>query len=94
MRGSTSFNCRFGHSHVKKLYFHTFDIVDTVHTFDIVDTVFTYERELIVCSVLQDFSKRNGSIAYNQGHYNKIIVSLLQLICNAHTLRFFFEGQM
>ena len=39
--------------------------------FDIVDTAFSYERELIVCSFLQDFSKGKGSS--------------LQLICNAHT---------
>ena len=37
----------------------------------IVDTAFSYERELIVCSFLQDFSKGKGSS--------------LQLICNAHT---------
>ena len=39
--------------------------------FDIVDTVFSYERELIVCSFVQDFSKGKG-------------ISL-QLIWNAHT---------
>ena len=39
--------------------------------FDIVDTVFSYERELIVCSFLQDISKEKGSS--------------LQLVCNAHT---------
>ena len=39
--------------------------------FDIVDTPFSYERELIVCSFLQDFSKGKGSS--------------LQLIYNAHT---------
>ena len=42
------------HSHVKKLY---------LHMFDIVDTAFRYERELIhvVCSFLQDFIKVKGS---------------------------------
>ena len=40
--------------------------------FDIVDTAFSYERELIVCSFLQDFSKGKGST--------------LQLIYNAHTV--------
>ena len=40
--------------------------------FDIVDTAFSYERELIVCSFLQDFSKGKGSSP--------------QLICNAHTV--------
>ena len=39
--------------------------------FDIVDTAFSYERKLIVCSFLQDFSKGKGSS--------------LQLFCNAHT---------
>ena len=37
----------------------------------IVDAAFSYERELIVCLFLQDFSTRKGSS--------------LQLICNAHT---------
>ena len=32
-----------------------------LHTFDIVDTAFSYERELNVCSFLQDFSKGKGS---------------------------------
>ena len=39
--------------------------------FDIVDTALSYERELTVCSFLQDFSKGKGNS--------------LQLICNAHT---------
>ena len=39
--------------------------------FDIVDAAFSYERELIVCSFLQDVSMGKGSS--------------LQLICNAHT---------
>jgi len=39
---------------------------------DIVDTAFSYERNLIVCSFLQDFSKEKESN--------------LQLICNAHTV--------
>ena len=39
--------------------------------FDIVDTAFIYERELIACSFLQDFSKGKGSS--------------LQLISFAHT---------
>ena len=39
--------------------------------FVIVDTVLSYERELIECSFLQDFSKGKGNS--------------LQLICNAHT---------
>ena len=38
---------------------------------DILDTIFSYERELTVCSFLQNFSKGKGSG--------------LQLICNAHT---------
>ena len=43
-------------SHGKKLYFHIYG-----RYIDIVDTGFSYERELIVCSFLQDFSKRKGS---------------------------------
>ena len=39
--------------------------------FDIENAALSYERELIVCSFLQDFSKGKGSS--------------LQLICNAHT---------
>ena len=39
--------------------------------FNLVNTVFSYEKELIVCSFLQYFSKGKGSN--------------LQLICNAHT---------
>ena len=39
--------------------------------FNMVDTALSYERELIVCSFLQDFSTGKGSS--------------LQLICNAHT---------
>ena len=39
--------------------------------FDRVDTAFSYERELIACSFLHDFSKAIGSS--------------LQLLCNAHT---------
>ena len=50
------------HSHAKKLY---------LHIFETVDTTFGYERELIVCSFLQDFSKGKGS--------------KLELIGNAHT---------
>ena len=42
--------------------------------FDIVDTAFSYERELIVCAYLPDFSKGKGSS--------------LQLICNAHNCVF------
>ena len=38
--------------------------------FDIVDTALSYERELIVCSFLQDFSKGKGSS--------------MQLVFNAH----------
>ena len=40
--------------------------------FDIVDTAFSNEKELIVCSILQDFSKGKESG--------------LQLMCNAHTV--------
>ena len=40
------------HSHVKRLY---------LHMLDIVDTPFGYERELIVCLFLQDFFKVKGS---------------------------------
>ena len=47
--------------------------------FDIVDTAFSYERELIVCSFLQDFSKGKGSS--------------LRLICNAHTAFLLGGGQ-
>ena len=48
--------------------------------FDIVDTALSYERELIVCSFLQGFSRGKGSS--------------LQLICNAHTAFFInFVGQ-
>ena len=50
------------HSHAKKLY---------LHMFDIVDTAISYERELVVCSFLHDFSKGKGSS--------------LQLIFYAHT---------
>ena len=39
--------------------------------FDIVDTAFNYERELIIYTFLQDFSKGKGST--------------LQLIYNEHT---------
>ena len=39
--------------------------------FEIVDTAFGYEREVIIRSFLQDFSKGKEST--------------LQLICNAHT---------
>ena len=49
-------------THAKKLH---------IHIFDIVDTAFNYERELIVCPFLLDFSKEKES--------------RLQLICNAHT---------
>ena len=48
--------------HAKKVY---------LHMFDVVDTAFNYERELIFCLFLQDFSKGKGSS--------------LQLIYNAHT---------
>ena len=47
---------------LKKLY---------LYLYDIIDTAFSYERELTVCSFLQDFSNGKGSN--------------LQLICNAHT---------
>ena len=40
------------HSHAKKLY---------LHMSDIVDTAFSYERELIICTFLQDFSTGKGS---------------------------------
>ena len=44
------FNCVYNftsiHSHAKRLYFHIFDVVDTA---------FSYEKELIVCSFLEDF---------------------------------------
>ena len=43
--------------------------------FDIVDTAFSYERELIVCSFLQDFSKGKESS--------------LQLICKPPTAFYF-----
>ena len=42
-----------------------------LYMIDIVDTAFNYERDLIICSFLQDFSKVKGSS--------------VQLICNAHT---------
>ena len=45
--------------------------------FDVVNTAFIYERELIICSSLQDFSKGRGNS--------------LQLICNAYSG--FFQGQ-
>ena len=48
---------------LKKLY---------LHIFDIVDTAFSYERELLFCSFLQDFSKGKGSS--------------LQLTCNEYTV--------
>ena len=48
--------------------------------FDIVDTAFSYERELIVCLFLQDFSKEKGSS--------------LQLICNAHTAFLLCEADL
>ena len=58
----STYNFTSIHSHAKKLY---------LHMFDKVNTVFSYERELIVCSFLQDYAKgKEGS---------------LQLICNAHT---------
>ena len=44
---------------------------NNLRTFYIVDTAFSYEREFIVCSSLQDFTKGKGSI--------------LQLMCNAYT---------
>ena len=43
-----------------------------LHMLDIVDTYFSCERELIVCSFLQDFSKGKGSS--------------LQVICYAHAV--------
>ena len=46
-----------------------------LHMFAIEDTAFSYERELILCLFLQDFSKRKGSS--------------LQLFCNAHTALYF-----
>ena len=58
-------------SHAKKLY---------LHMFDIVDTAFSYERELITCSFLQDFSKGKGSS--------------LQLICNTHTAFLFCGSEL
>ena len=48
--------------------------------FDIVDSAFSYERELIVCSFLQDFSKGKGSS--------------LQLICNAHTVFLLCDAEL
>ena len=57
------------HSLAKKLY---------LHMFYIVDTAFSYEKELIVCSFPQEFSKGKESS--------------LQLICNVHT-EFYFVGQ-
>ena len=48
--------------------------------FDIVDAAFSYERELIVCSFLQDFSKEKGGS--------------LQLIYNAHTVFLLCEVEM
>ena len=50
------------HSHGKKLY---------LHMFDIINTVLRSERELIISSFLQDFSKGKGSS--------------FQLFCSAHT---------
>ena len=47
--------------------------------FDIVYIAFIYERELIVCSILQNFSKGKGSS--------------LQVIYNAHTA-FLLGGQI
>ena len=55
------------HTFAKKLY---------LRVFDIVDTAFSSERELIVCSFLQDFSMEKGSS--------------LQLICKMNILRFYF----
>ena len=48
--------------------------------FNIVDTAFSYEREMIVCSILQDFSTGKGSS--------------LQLICNAHTAFLLYGGAL
>ena len=48
--------------------------------FDIVDTLFSYERDLIVSSFLQDFSRGKGSS--------------LQLICNVHTAFLLFEADI
>ena len=56
-----TYNITSIHSCAKKLFFHMLDIIDTA---------FGYEREVIVCSFLQDFSKGKGSS--------------LHLICNAH----------
>ena len=58
------------HSYAKKLY---------LHMFGTVDTVFSYERELIVCSFLQDFSKGKESN--------------LQLTA-MYILHFYFEGRI
>ena len=46
--------------------------------FDIVYTAFIYERELIVCSFLQDFYKGKEVACY---------------LSAMHILRFYFEGQ-
>ena len=59
------------HFHAKKLY---------LHIFDTVDTAFNYERELIVCSFLQDFSKVKGSS--------------LHLISNAHTAFLLYRAEI
>ena len=58
-------------TYILKSYIYTY--------FDIVDTAFSCERELMVCSFLQDFSKGKGSS--------------LRLICNANTAFFYFVGQ-
>ena len=47
--------------------------------FHIVDAALSYERELIVCSFLQNFSMGKGSS--------------LQIICNAHTAFLHFRAE-
>ena len=50
-----------------------------LHMVNIVHTAFSYERELIICLFLQDFSKGKGSS--------------VQLICNAHNCVFTLYGR-
>ena len=57
------------HFHAQRLY---------VHMFDIVDILFSYERVLIICQFLQEFSKAKGST---------LCVILIHILC------FYFVGQ-
>ena len=51
-------------------YFNPFPCLKLLylHTFDIVDTTFSYERELIVCSFLQDFAGKEVACNYSAVH--------------------------